>query len=321
MHQSSSLDFKLVQRVCLLQQALDQALDALQDLRSQVQDKQWIEDQLANTEKYANVQKQAIAHLKQHLGQFTEVQQHLLAVTAYRLNEMIDHQQTEFNRLRLQIQQGQVEIQTYLQYLGSHCQSENRLQGYHTDLEAEVMIARTMTVSLSRQINLAKQHLDTLTSDLSNHHLSLSQIIKTIQSMMDDLTSFESTTGKSTPSTVSITEVQTTEPDYADADILQDTLRRQELRIQELETMLMQQFEERAQLKQRYQALAVEKDHYKRQLEALQEAQTPPTSPPPVETAVPDNVIEPSLLVQQSAHYRLRSQPPPPIQPLKLRED
>lgn len=105
MHQSSSLDFKLVQRVCLLQQALDQALAALQDLRSQVQDKEWIETQLANTEKYANVQQQAIAQLKQHLSQFTEVQHRLLDVTAYRLNTLIDYQQAEFNRLRIQIQQ------------------------------------------------------------------------------------------------------------------------------------------------------------------------------------------------------------------------
>lgn len=317
MYQSSSLDFKLVQRVCLLQQALDQALDALQDLRSQVEDKQWIENQLANTEKYANVQQQAIAQLKQHLGQFTEVQHHLLGVTAYRLNELIDHQQVEFNRLRIQIQQGQVELQTYLQYLRGHCNSENNGQDYYLDLEAEVMMARAMAVSLSRQVNLAKQHLDSLTSELSNHHLNLSHIIKTIQAMIDDLASFESTTEKPPKSAVSIDDTPSIETDYEDVGILQSTLRRQELRIHELETILMEQFEQRTQLKQRCQALSAEKEHYKRQLEALQTATGSMTE----NAATAADVVKPTLPANQFPHYRVRSQPHPPIQPFKLSEE
>jgi hypothetical protein len=36
MFQETSLDFKLVQRICLLQQALDQAMDSLDDLQKRV---------------------------------------------------------------------------------------------------------------------------------------------------------------------------------------------------------------------------------------------------------------------------------------------
>ncbi|MEL6763144.1 MAG: hypothetical protein AAFO87_05645, partial [Cyanobacteria bacterium J06607_6] len=61
-------------------------------MKTQVQDKHWIESQLASTEKYANVQQQAIAHLKQELAQFAHVQHDLLNVIGYRLNELIDQQ-------------------------------------------------------------------------------------------------------------------------------------------------------------------------------------------------------------------------------------
>ncbi|MEL6382131.1 MAG: hypothetical protein AAFQ89_06610 [Cyanobacteria bacterium J06626_18] len=338
MHQSSSLDFKLVQRVCLLQQALDQALAALQDLRSQVQDKEWIETQLANTEKYANVQQQAIAQLKQHLSQFTEVQHRLLDVTAYRLNTLIDYQQAEFNRLRIQIQQGQIELQSYLQYLGGHCSSENTSPDYYLALEAEVMMARTMAVSLSRQVNTAKQYLDSLASDLSNHHLNLSHIIKTLQAMGADLNTFEATADTSsatsaialnsaTANTAALNGRTTADSECLKADalnseaedvsLLQDSLRRQAQRIQELEALLMEQFGQRTQLKQRCQALAVEKDYYKRELEALKATQAQPPQQPEAATAD----MESPVFTDPTPHHRLRSQPHPPIQPLKLQEE
>ena len=37
MLQETTLDFKLVQRICLLQQALDQAMDSLADLQKRVE--------------------------------------------------------------------------------------------------------------------------------------------------------------------------------------------------------------------------------------------------------------------------------------------
>lgn len=278
MYQSSSLDFKLVQRVCLLQQALDQALDSLEEMKSQVQDKHWLEAQLANTEKYANVQQQAIAHLKQQLSQSTEIQHHLLSVVVYRLNKLIDHQQVEFNRLQLQIQQGDTELQTYLRYLHSCCHSgrtaEISLEAHRLDLEAEVMIARAMAVTLSHQLSSAKQHLDNLTSVLNNHHLNLSQIIQTVQAMLVEIASFNEIVDTQ-PQSVYATQIETIdqsidEQPKKDVDILEATLHRKELRIQELEAALVEKFEQQTMLKHRFQVLAAERDHYKRQLESLQ---------------------------------------------------
>lgn len=349
MSQSSSLDFKLVQRVCLLQQALDQALEALADLKHQVQDKQWIEAQLANTEKYANVQQQAIARLKEHLGQFAGVQQNLLSVMAYRLNELIDQQQVEFHRLRIQVQQSQTEVQTYLQCLHGYCALDQDEPRDEVTLEAEVMMARAMTVSLSRQMSLAVQHLDVLTADLGEHHLNLSHIIQTARAMIADLSSFEllSDSQMFDPnSAIGADEVDSSDAmanysiDAASEDItvLKGTVRRQDLRIHELETVLMEQFEQRTQLKQRFQALSAERDYYKRQLEAAKAANAstsqPPTATPatrnrPITEADTESLLPPATdAPPQSAPYsnllphpRLRSRPHPPIQPLKLKSD
>lgn len=56
-------------RIHQLEQALDQALSYVDDLRQQVQDQQRLEEQLAMTEEYANVQQQAIIRLKQRLAE------------------------------------------------------------------------------------------------------------------------------------------------------------------------------------------------------------------------------------------------------------
>ena len=323
MHRSS-LDFKLVQRVCLLQQALDQALASLEELRGQIEDKDWIEAQLATTEKYANVQQQAIVQLKQHLSQFTEVQQHLLDVIAYRLNELIDHQQVEFNRLRMKIQQSETELQTYLQYLGSHCTSDHASatspEAYSLGLETEVMVARVMAVSLSRQLNLARQNLSSLTTEIDDHHLSLNQIITTIQSMMANLAALETTPEyQLQPIALATNTAVTLHEHPEESSMLQGTLRRQELHIHELEKALMEQFKQQTQLKQRCQVLATERDFYKRQLETMQKGSQ--------NNAILSTEQEHDDEAQYAAptHFlplpRLRSQPPSPIQPLKLWEE
>ncbi|HEY9887952.1 MAG TPA: hypothetical protein V6D02_06085, partial [Candidatus Obscuribacterales bacterium] len=273
MQQSNSLDFKLVQRVCLLQQALDQALGSLHELKAQLRDKQWIEAQLANTEEYANAQQQAIAHLKQQLAQFTEVQNHLLSVMGYRLNELIEHQQQDFNHLHIHFQQSHTELQTYLQYLGRQHQGpppDQDSEAYRLALEAEVVIARSMAVHLSKHLTQAKQHLGNLKADLSNHHLNLSHIIKTIQAMIADLASFDGAEAVIQPQLapaaapegswlLSADDVMDSLEGDAQGGTWQTAVRRQSLRIHELETVLMENIEHETQLRQRYQEVAAER--------------------------------------------------------------
>lgn len=336
MQQSNSLDFKLVQRVCLLQQALDQALESLDELTAQVQDKYWVETQLASTEKYANVQQQAINHLKQQLAQFTEIQDHLLGVMGFRLNELIDYQQQGFDQLNLHFQQSHTELQTYLQYLTRQQQTGSMVapdaDAHYRALAEEVMVARSMAVHLSQYLGAAKQQLDHLNADLSNHHLNLGHIIQTIQAMIAELAKFDHppAQAQSQPTTAqkvvespseerSLAELDPIEPPVPDVDLLQATVRRQEARIQELQSALAQHVDQETRLRQRCQTVAAERDYYRRQLQqppfslselGIDQPSSPPASPPPRPTALNPPSVTPPLLK--------RSQP---IQPLRLPDE
>jgi hypothetical protein len=338
MHQSHSLDFKLVQRVCLLQQALDQALGSLDELKAQVQDKQWIETQLASTEQYANVQQQAIAHLKHQLAQFTEVQHHLLSVMGYRLNKLIDQQQQQFKHLHLHCHESQAELQTYLQYISRQGAYPLRAdskspEAYSLALEAEVMVARSMAIHLSKHLNLAQQHLSHLQTELGNHHLNVNHIIQTIQAMIENLRHFdgaESLTqsqvvadGALVESSLAVAETPPTMPE-TDPEQLQATVRRQQLQIHELEALLMEQVEHNSHMRQNYQHIAAERNYYKSQLEnlqrQLQSASQQPSSDQTADDARGRSQHSPNS-VPSAPPYRRRSRLSQPIQPLKLPEN
>lgn len=338
MQQSNSLDFKLVQRVCLLQQALDQALESLEDLAAQVQDKYWVETQLASTEKYANVQQQAITHLKQQLAQFAEIQDHLLGVMGFRLNELIDQQQQTFDQLNIQFQQSHTELQTYLQYLIHQQQTGVTLargsEEHNRALEAEVMVARSMTVHLSQYLGLAKQHLDHLNADLGNHHLNFGHIIKTIQVMIADLATFDHTSTKKPPQLTeanglskdwaqgrSLPEPVTTVDPALDVDTLQADVRRQQIRIQELQASLNEQAQYETHLRQRYQEVAAERDYYRRELQKIHQSnESPAISNPSTETTLQLDGLSAELVDQSMLPMPKRTRPSQPIQPLRLPE-
>lgn len=67
--QKRSLDEKRLERICHLEQVLDQSLSYLSELRLQVQDQQALETQLATTEEFSQVQQQAIVQLRAQLAE------------------------------------------------------------------------------------------------------------------------------------------------------------------------------------------------------------------------------------------------------------
>ncbi|MEM9118902.1 MAG: hypothetical protein AAGD09_13610 [Cyanobacteria bacterium P01_F01_bin.56] len=342
MQQSNSLDFKLVQRVCLLQQALDQALETLDELTAQVQDKYLVETQLASTEKYANVQQQAIKHLKQQLTQFTEIQDHLLGAMGFQLHEVIDQQQQVLDQLNIQFQQGHTELQTYLRYLTQQQQTKPSPQRgseeHYLALEAEVMVARSMAVHLSQYLAAAKQHLEHLNTDLSNHQINFEYIIKTIRAMIADLSSFDQKPAKLRPQLSeaaqlkaevmqerSHTELEVTVAAAAsDVDALQTNVRRQQLRIEELQTALTKQMQHETHLRQRYQAVAAERDYYRHELQKLQQTKAPQVIRQP---SVKEMIMQPDSQLAETdsplpaPRLSQRSQPSQPIQPLRLPQE
>ena len=316
MVQDGSLDFRLVQRVCALQQALDQALLSLGDLRGQLQDQDWLEAQLAKTEKYANVQQQAIAYLKSQLSQVTSHQRHVLHLLLVHLEDWVNGQQVALNRLQLQIDQGEAELQSFLQHIRTRSPDHSPFlpatNSCEMDLEAEVMVARSATVSLGTQLQAARYHLQTLTQVLHQHHGDITQLAIALQTMLNTLAEereAEALGLEAGEEPSAQPEVIPPLPEPDEASLLHHALQMQQVRIRELETTLADQFSRQTQLKQRCQTLAAERDYYKRQVEQKSLPAAPALA-----------WEEESVLGELPGPRRLRFQSPPPIQPLQIDE-
>lgn len=177
-------------RIQHLEQALDQALVCLEELRSQIQNQQFLEMQLANTEDYASVQQQAIVRLKQQLveqqqaldAQILETQQRDQAIQELliTIEQMTQAQHREVERLRSRLVQDQQEVATHRSKLGKHLHDlqaalESRQQRV-SELEAESLTARTLSVRLQSQLEMAQQQIKELSTRLSQHRLQLEQL-------------------------------------------------------------------------------------------------------------------------------------------------
>ena len=260
MSQEGSLDFRLVKRICHLQEALDQALDSLDDLKARVQDQQLLESQLAKTEKFSNVQQQLINHFKHQLIQKTHRRDQALQELMADLTNLVERQQIELERLHVRVQQGQAEIQNYLvrlknQYQGSQTTPYSPQQE-RMDLESEVMVARALTVSLSAQLKIAQQHIQALNAVLNHHQISLGRIEALVEQWQPP--SEES----QIPSQSNGIQPIDTDPKSTPFELLRE-LKSKQLIVDELETELDKQFKQQTQLGHRCQELAAQRDHYK----------------------------------------------------------
>ncbi|MBD0334959.1 MAG: hypothetical protein ICV62_05685 [Cyanobacteria bacterium Co-bin13] len=261
MPQDGSLDFKLVQRVCLLQQALDQALDTLDELRLRVENHQLLESQLAQTEEYSNAQQKIITHLKEQLDEKSEWQNHILQKLLLGVQHMIDQQQLELERLRIRIQQSQSEVQEYLLRIKNYYQSAPADRLFEQDLEltSEVMVVRALTVSLSSQLQAAQQHIRELDTTLTQHQVNFARLLAYQESIARQFTD-----------PIALPPVES-EDWEEDPTALMQIVRAQQQKLEALDDELAEQFRQQNRLKYRCQELAAERDHYKRQIFALQQ--------------------------------------------------
>lgn len=268
MFQDSSLDFKLIQRICLLQQALDQTMDSLEQLRRQVEDHQLLESQLAQTEEYSNVQQKIIAALKHQIAEKTVWQKQVLQSMLAGAQAMIEQQQLELELLRVCILQSQIEVQDYLIRLKNYYQTAPADQLLNQDLElaSEVMIVRALTVSLSSQLQSAQQHIHTLDAALTRHQVYFARMQQ--QSASDAVCL--------SPSAIS-PQPSALESDLdPERDPLALVIQIQVLqgKISTITQELQEQFQQQTHLKYRCQQLAAERDYYKHQVQQLKQANT-----------------------------------------------
>ncbi|MBD2113974.1 MULTISPECIES: hypothetical protein [Cyanophyceae] len=265
MFQESSLDFKLVQRVCLLQQALDQAKESIEEMQEQVENHQMLQAHLAQTEEYSNVQQKIIVNLKQQLDAKDEWQHQVFEQLLVGVKGLVVDQQLELERLRVRIHQGQAEVQDYLVRLKNYYQSlaMGRAPGQDLDLNSEVMIARSLTVSLSSQLQAAQQHVQHLDNTLTRHQVTLARMQAYAkgdsQSMGEPIE----------PSSDPLALPPTAEALDDDPIALKTIVEAQRQKIAELNNQLGQQFHQQTSLKYRCQEIAAERDGLRQQATAL----------------------------------------------------
>lgn len=263
MFQESSLDFKLVQRVCLLQQALDQAKTSLEDMQEQVENHDMLQAHLVQTEEYANVQQKIILNLQQQLEAKDQWQHQVLDQIVVGVQALVADQQLELERLRSRIHQGQSEVQDYLVRLKNYYQSLalGRSATTELDLNSEVMIARSLTVSLSSQLQAAQQHIQHLDTTLTRHQVTLARMQAYVNNGAQGL-------GGPLPGKTLALAPAT--PDLEDDPVaLKAIVEAQRQKIAELSTELGQQFHQQTSLKYRCQEIAAERDGLKQRAVAL----------------------------------------------------
>ncbi|PZV09303.1 MAG: hypothetical protein DCF21_19750, partial [Leptolyngbya sp.] len=162
----------------MLQQALDQAKNSLEDMQEQVANHDMLQAHLVQTEEYANVQQKIILNLQQQLEAKDQWKSQVLDQIVVGVQALVADQQLELERLRSRIYQGQSEVQDYLVRLKNYYQSLalGRSATTELDLNSEVMIARSLTVSLSSQLQAAQQHIQHLDTTLTRHQVTLARM-------------------------------------------------------------------------------------------------------------------------------------------------
>ena len=142
-------------RIAQLERALDQTLVQVHDVRSQLVRQEWLEEQLAATEEFANVQQQAILHLKGRINDRTSSVENIVENPI--VKNRADISATPSARLEVRYVQAQQQIQALSQKLREDSIQSTTLPEM-TDAEREEAWWREQLVTLEAE--LAK-HLQT----------------------------------------------------------------------------------------------------------------------------------------------------------------
>jgi chromosome segregation ATPase len=265
--QAQALDQQRISRIFHLEQALDQALGCLADMRLQLQDQGILEGQLAATEDYASVQQQAIARFKLQIAeqqaaldaQILETQQRDQAIQELlaTIEAMTQAQQQEIERLRLKLSQDQQEAQTHRSRIGKQFQDfqaalESR-QNRVSELEAETLSARTLTASLQGQLEASQQQIRELSTSLRQYRASLSQLEAQIEQthvILEDRQARAASLQRRQSASTEQTAIATWQQDLAKALC----------QVEALEEQLAQQSIQQTRLQQSHQELEADRD-------------------------------------------------------------
>jgi len=188
--QARSLVHSQLERIRHLEQALDQSLTSLEELRLQIIDQQLLENQLATTEEISNIQQQAIVRLKRQLveqqqhfdRQFSDFQgrEQQLRSLLESLETLTQSQQAELEQLRQQLSTDRSELQTYQgrleKQLADLQATFNTQQQRVIELEAQSFSARLLAGSLEVRLNQAQERIQELLNHIDERQVAIDQL-------------------------------------------------------------------------------------------------------------------------------------------------
>ncbi|MBF2025496.1 MAG: hypothetical protein IGS48_01850 [Oscillatoriales cyanobacterium C42_A2020_001] len=165
-----SLIQKQTERIHHLEQALDQSLISLEELRFQLVNQEFLENQLASTEEIANIQQRAITQLKQQLAQQEQAletqqaqrqeQSQSFQLLLQEVETLAEGQQTRLEHLKLQL----------------HRDRAHRLSAPPlTVLDGEDKQSQADTQALAQQLNAHQVTIQQLETELHRAHIALQE--------------------------------------------------------------------------------------------------------------------------------------------------
>ena len=279
LEQLRSLEHHRLERISLLEQALDQALTSLDDLKLQMRDQQVLENQLAATEDFSHVQQQAITKLKLQLTQQQQVLEARIAeaqVQNQTFQELLtateaiaQTQQAELERLRAQIVQDRSEVQVQQKrlekQLGDLQVSLEEQQQHVLDRESQALAARTHAATLEVQLAEAQQQIESLYTHLSHRQTAFSQLETQLDQAYLALEEYQGLLRHTHEAEALVAE------QHSAIATLQQDLVTAHGKIEELETQVAKQVMLQAKLQHACQELEAERDRYHTRVSELEQ--------------------------------------------------
>lgn len=231
---------KQTERIHHLEQALDQSLISLEELRFQLVNQEFLENQLASTEEIANIQQRAITQLKQQLAQQEQ---------ALELHQVQRQEQSQSFQLLLQ------EVETLAE--GQQARLENLKLQIHRDrglkpVNAALPVSELASSGEQSQPNPADAQA--LLQQLNAHQL-------TIQQLETELHRAHIALQEQQAVILSLQPSPSTDPASRD-DFLSNELFTAHCKIQDLETQISKQVTTQAILQHTCEELEQARDRY-----------------------------------------------------------
>ncbi|EKQ70584.1 hypothetical protein OsccyDRAFT_0882 [Leptolyngbyaceae cyanobacterium JSC-12] len=188
-----SLVHKQKERIHHLEQALDQSLISLEELRFQLINQEFLENQLASTEEIANIQQRAITQLKQQLAQQEQAletqetqrqeQTYSFQLLLETVENLAEGQQNRLAQLKLHLHRAQ-------NLPGSSLQSSN------ADPATGSFVVQPDIQHLTQQINSYQTTIQNLETELHHAHIALQEQQAVIASLQNASTSKQTQSSK-----------------------------------------------------------------------------------------------------------------------------